>query len=50
MRKEARHPIGGPGFEKPSRNMVHIGGSSAANGSVSSLMVCNVDLLCILLY
>jgi cyclic pyranopterin phosphate synthase len=26
MRKEARHHIGEPGFEKPSRNMVHIGG------------------------
>jgi len=24
--KEARHHIGEPGFEKPSRNMVHIGG------------------------
>jgi cyclic pyranopterin phosphate synthase len=26
MRKEARHHIGEPGFEKPLRNMVHIGG------------------------
>jgi len=26
MRKEARHHIGEPGFKKPSRNMVHIGG------------------------
>jgi GTP 3',8-cyclase len=26
MRKEARHHMGEPGFEKPSRNMVHIGG------------------------
>jgi cyclic pyranopterin phosphate synthase len=26
MRKEARHHIGEPDFEKPSRNMVHIGG------------------------
>jgi cyclic pyranopterin phosphate synthase len=26
MRKEQRHHIGEPGFEKPSRNMVHIGG------------------------
>jgi len=26
MRKEARHHIGEPGFEKPSRSMVHIGG------------------------
>jgi len=26
MRNEARHHIGEPGFEKPSRNMVHIGG------------------------
>jgi GTP 3',8-cyclase len=26
MRKEERHHIGEPGFEKPSRNMVHIGG------------------------
>jgi GTP 3',8-cyclase len=26
MRKEARHQIGEPGFLKPSRNMVHIGG------------------------
>ena len=26
MNKEARHHIGEPGFEKPSRNMVHIGG------------------------
>jgi cyclic pyranopterin phosphate synthase len=26
MRKEARHHIGEPGFAKPSRNMVHIGG------------------------
>jgi len=26
MRKEARHHIGEPAFEKPSRNMVHIGG------------------------
>jgi cyclic pyranopterin phosphate synthase len=26
MRKEARHSIGEPGFLKPSRNMVHIGG------------------------
>jgi GTP 3',8-cyclase len=26
LRKEARHHIGEPGFEKPSRNMVHIGG------------------------
>ncbi len=26
MQKEARHHIGEPGFEKPSRNMVHIGG------------------------
>ena len=26
MRKEARHHIGEPGFRKPSRNMVHIGG------------------------
>src|SRR5216683_1723947 len=26
MRKESRHHIGEPGFEKPSRNMVHIGG------------------------
>jgi GTP 3',8-cyclase len=26
MRKEARHHIGEPGFEKPSRHMVHIGG------------------------
>jgi hypothetical protein len=26
MRKEARHHIGEPGFEKPSRNRVHIGG------------------------
>ena len=25
-RKEARHHIGEPGFEKPSRSMVHIGG------------------------
>jgi cyclic pyranopterin phosphate synthase len=25
-RKEARHHIGEPGFLKPSRNMVHIGG------------------------
>jgi cyclic pyranopterin phosphate synthase len=25
-RKEARHHIGEPGFQKPSRNMVHIGG------------------------
>ena len=24
--KEARHHIGEPGFEKPSRSMVHIGG------------------------
>src|SRR5258708_29764585 len=24
--KEDRHPIGEPGFEKPSRSMVHIGG------------------------
>jgi cyclic pyranopterin phosphate synthase len=26
MRKEARHHIGEPDFEKPARNMVHIGG------------------------
>lgn len=26
LRKEERHHIGEPGFEKPSRNMVHIGG------------------------
>jgi cyclic pyranopterin phosphate synthase len=26
MRKEARHHISEPDFEKPSRNMVHIGG------------------------
>jgi cyclic pyranopterin phosphate synthase len=26
LRKEGRHHIGEPGFEKPSRNMVHIGG------------------------
>lgn len=26
MRKELRHHIGEPGFEKPARNMVHIGG------------------------
>ena len=26
MKKEARHHIGEPGFQKPSRNMVHIGG------------------------
>jgi GTP 3',8-cyclase len=26
LRKEARHHIGEPGFRKPSRNMVHIGG------------------------
>ena len=26
MRKESRHHIGEPDFEKPSRNMVHIGG------------------------
>jgi GTP 3',8-cyclase len=26
MRKEARHHIGEAGFQKPSRNMVHIGG------------------------
>jgi cyclic pyranopterin phosphate synthase len=26
LRKESRHHIGEPGFEKPSRNMVHIGG------------------------
>lgn len=26
MHKEERHHIGEPGFEKPSRNMVHIGG------------------------
>jgi GTP 3',8-cyclase len=26
MKKEARHHIGEPGFMKPSRNMVHIGG------------------------
>ncbi len=26
MHKEARHHIGELGFEKPSRNMVHIGG------------------------
>jgi cyclic pyranopterin phosphate synthase len=26
FRKEARHHIGEPGFLKPSRNMVHIGG------------------------
>jgi len=26
MKKESRHHIGEPGFEKPSRNMVHIGG------------------------
>jgi GTP 3',8-cyclase len=26
MKKEARHHIGEPGFEKPSRSMVHIGG------------------------
>ena len=26
MQKEARHHIGEPGFEKPSRSMVHIGG------------------------
>ncbi|HZY61507.1 MAG TPA: GTP 3',8-cyclase MoaA [Edaphobacter sp.] len=26
MKKEERHHIGEPGFEKPSRNMVHIGG------------------------
>jgi cyclic pyranopterin phosphate synthase len=26
MQKEARHHIGEPSFEKPSRNMVHIGG------------------------
>jgi GTP 3',8-cyclase len=26
MRKEARHHIGEPDFEKPSRSMVHIGG------------------------
>jgi cyclic pyranopterin phosphate synthase len=26
MLKEARHHIGEPGFQKPSRNMVHIGG------------------------
>ena len=26
FRKEARHHIGEPGFEKPSRSMVHIGG------------------------
>ena len=26
LHKEARHHIGEPGFEKPSRNMVHIGG------------------------
>jgi GTP 3',8-cyclase len=26
MRKEARHHIGEPDFQKPSRNMVHIGG------------------------
>jgi cyclic pyranopterin phosphate synthase len=25
-RKEARHHIGEPGFLKPSRSMVHIGG------------------------
>jgi cyclic pyranopterin phosphate synthase len=26
LNKEARHHIGEPGFLKPSRNMVHIGG------------------------
>jgi cyclic pyranopterin phosphate synthase len=26
QRKEARHHIGEPGFLKPSRSMVHIGG------------------------
>jgi cyclic pyranopterin phosphate synthase len=26
LKKEARHHIGEPGFEKPSRSMVHIGG------------------------
>jgi cyclic pyranopterin phosphate synthase len=26
LRKEARHHIGEPGFQQPSRNMVHIGG------------------------
>jgi cyclic pyranopterin phosphate synthase len=26
LHKEARHHIGEPGFQKPSRNMVHIGG------------------------
>jgi cyclic pyranopterin phosphate synthase len=26
LRKEARHHIGEPDFQKPSRNMVHIGG------------------------
>jgi cyclic pyranopterin phosphate synthase len=26
LRKEARHHIGEPGFLKPSRSMVHIGG------------------------
>jgi len=26
MKKEERHHIGEPGFEKPSRSMVHIGG------------------------
>jgi cyclic pyranopterin phosphate synthase len=26
QKKEARHHIGEPGFEKPSRSMVHIGG------------------------
>jgi cyclic pyranopterin phosphate synthase len=26
MKKEARHHIGEPDFEKPSRSMVHIGG------------------------
>jgi GTP 3',8-cyclase len=25
-KKEARHHIGEPGFQKPSRSMVHIGG------------------------
>jgi len=26
MKKEARHHIGEPEFQKPSRSMVHIGG------------------------
>jgi hypothetical protein len=26
LRKVAHHPIGVPGFEKPSGNMVHVGG------------------------